>query len=75
MDQLRRRIVVIAKSCPKGLRDEERASHLLIHCSFTYKRWAAVISKYGMSWVIPRTNEDLFAQWNYRGNPSCAKIL
>ena len=48
------------------LKDEETAHHLLIHCQVTNKVWTAMLKFFYMSWVMPKTVEDLFLQWRLR---------
>lgn len=50
---LRRRNFIVVNGCPMCLRNEENASHLLIHCSVANKVCASIIHMFDMNWVMP----------------------
>ena len=40
-------------------RTEENINHLFVHCSFSLKVWAELLSELGVVWMIPRSSLDL----------------
>jgi hypothetical protein len=43
--------------------DGESVDHLLIHCGVTNALWNAILSRLGLSWVMPRSVKELMACW------------
>jgi hypothetical protein len=43
--------------------------HLLLHCDVASTLWHHVISRFGMSWVMPKRVIDLIACWWKAGRP------
>lgn len=76
MDILQRRRPYMLLS-PNVLCKEERASHLLIHCSFSSGVWAYFLSRLNISWVMQMPNDilELFFLWNAYGFGERAKIF
>eukprot|EP00268_Persea_americana_P031555 TRINITY_DN3077_c0_g1_i1.p1 TRINITY_DN3077_c0_g1~~TRINITY_DN3077_c0_g1_i1.p1 ORF type:complete len:146 (+),score=15.04 TRINITY_DN3077_c0_g1_i1:2680-3117(+) len=58
-----------------GLRDEETVHHLFIHCNFARNVWMILFARFGISWVMPWSVEDLFQQWNFKCQFARGRIL
>ncbi|XP_028074331.1 uncharacterized protein LOC114276709 [Camellia sinensis] len=41
----------------------ESLDHVMLHCSFTWKIWSAIIDWWGIQWVIPKSIEGLLIWW------------
>jgi hypothetical protein len=63
VDNLRKRKIIIVDRCYLCKRDGETVDHLLLHCDVASTLWNHVVSRFGMSWVMPRRVVNLFACW------------
>lgn len=52
----------------------ESVDHLLLHCYVVYALWSARLTRFGLSWVMPRRVFDLFACWWTSGRSRSAAI-
>lgn len=71
MHKLKKIRHVIVNGCPLCLEDKESANHLLLHCCFATKVWAAVCNRFRMLWVMLRTIFELFWHWKFTGGLVC----
>ena len=46
--------------------DGETIDHLFIHCTVARELWDAVLTLFGMHWVMPRWVVDLLDRWQGR---------
>ena len=75
IDNLRKRRVLIIDWCCMCKSSGESVNHLLLHCPLAQDLWNLVFTLFGISWVMPRGVEDLFACWfGIRGNPNSGAI-
>lgn len=75
MDKLKKSSIVLVIGCPKCLANEETNTHLLIHCSYATCVWGAILNRYGIFWVIPRSIAKLFNQWRFGCGTPHQKVL
>ena len=40
-------------------KSDEGVDHLFVHCRFSLKVWAKVLSNFNVVWVIPQSSFDL----------------
>jgi hypothetical protein len=52
----------VVDKCCICKRNEKSVDHLL-HCEVVCTLWNAILSRFGLSWVIPFWVIDLFAYW------------
>jgi hypothetical protein len=64
IDNLRKRKVLIIDWCCMCKTNGESVNHLLLHCPIAQDLWNLVFILFGISWVMPRGVEDLFACWS-----------
>jgi hypothetical protein len=64
IDNLRKRKVLIIDWCCMCKSNGESVNHLLLHCPLAQELWNLVLSLFGISWVMPRGVEELFACWS-----------
>jgi hypothetical protein len=62
-DNLRERNLIVINRCCLCKSDGETVDHLLLHCEVACSLWYAIFSRFGLSWVMPRSVVDLFAWW------------
>jgi hypothetical protein len=63
LDNLRKRhIIIVDRSC-LCKRDGESVDHVLLHCDVAFALWNNIFSRFGISWVMPRSVLDLVACW------------
>ena len=75
IDNLRKRRVLIIDWCCMCKSSGESVNHLLLHCPLAQDLWNLVFTLFGISWVMPRGVEDLFACWSgIRGNLNSGAI-
>jgi hypothetical protein len=75
IDNLRKRRVLIIDWCCMCKSDGESVNHLLLHCPLAQDLWNLVFTLFGVSKVMPRGVEDLFACWSgTRGNLAAGAI-
>ena len=75
IDNLRKRKVLIIDWCCMCKSSGESVNHLLLHCPLAQDLWNLVFTLFGISWVMPRGVEDLFACWSgIRGNLNSGAI-
>ena len=74
-DKLRRRNHFIVNGCPMRSRDEETAHHLFLHCNLARNVWMILFARFGISWVMPWSVEDLFQLWYFKCRFACDRIL
>jgi hypothetical protein len=48
--------------------------HLLFHCNVASAMWNTLLTRFGVSWVMPRRVIDLFAYWWKSIRPRSAAI-
>jgi hypothetical protein len=53
---------VISRCCMCKSSDET-VDHLLLHCEVASTLWDAMLSHFGLAWVMPRRVVDLLAYW------------
>ena len=75
IDNLRKRKVLIIDWCCMCKTNGKSVNHLLLHCPIAQDLWNLVFILFGISWVMPRGVEDLFACWSgKRGNSESGAI-
>jgi hypothetical protein len=62
LDNLRRRQVIVVNRCCLCELDGESVDHLL-HCEVARALWNTILSRFGLSWVMPNKVVDLMACW------------
>lgn len=67
---LRKRGMVVMEWCFMCKKNDESIDHLLSHCEVARELWAGVLSRAGLSWVMPMRVVDLLACWNSRHRSS-----
>jgi hypothetical protein len=63
LDNLRKRHIIIVDRCCLCKRDGESMDHILQHCDVASAMWNNIFSRFGISWVMPRSVLDLVACW------------
>jgi hypothetical protein len=63
-DNLRKRKIVIVTWCCMCKDDGESIGHLFIHCPVVKELWDAVLSLFGVMWVMPRRVRNLIEGWH-----------
>jgi hypothetical protein len=63
LDNLRKRHIIIVDRCCPCKRDGESVDHILLHCDVASALWNNIFSRFGISWVMPRSVLDLVACW------------
>jgi hypothetical protein len=75
IDNLRKRKVLVIDWCCMCKSNGKSVNHLLLHCPLAQELWNLVLTLFGISWVMPRGVEDLFACWaGIRGNMDSGAI-
>jgi hypothetical protein len=74
LDNLRKRQVVVINRCFICKKDGESIDHLLLHCEVAYALWCNILSRLGLSWVMPRSVLDLCACWCASGRTRSAVV-
>jgi hypothetical protein len=72
LDNLRKRNLIIVDRCCLCKRDEESVDHILLHCDLASALWNNIFSRFGISWVMPRSVFDLVACWWKSGRSGSA---
>ncbi|KAL9691852.1 hypothetical protein QQ045_012279 [Rhodiola kirilowii] len=67
---IRREEDLVCVLCGKA---SESADHLLIHCEWSWKLWAALIRWWGANWVMPETTKILLESWTITGSSKSYK--
>jgi hypothetical protein len=49
-------------------------NHLLLHCKVTNALWNAILSRLGLSWVMPSSVKELMACWCSGGRTRSAVV-
>uniref|UniRef100_A0A2N9ERP2 Reverse transcriptase zinc-binding domain-containing protein n=1 Tax=Fagus sylvatica TaxID=28930 RepID=A0A2N9ERP2_FAGSY len=62
-DNLRKRGIVLVDWCYLCKNAGESSDHIFLHCSLAKHLWDAVLSLFGMHWVMPRTVSELLGCW------------
>jgi hypothetical protein len=73
LDNLWKRLVIVIDRCCMCKKDGESVDHLL-HCDVASDLWSVLLSCFGISWVIPRRLNDLFAYWWSAGRPRSVSV-
>ena len=68
LDNLRRRQIIMVNRCCLCKLDGESVDHLLLHCVVARSLWNTILSRFGLSRVMPNKVVDLMACWWYGGN-------
>ena len=55
--------------------NEEMVHHLFIHCNFSRNVWTTLFARFGISWVMPWSVEDLLQQWYFKCQFARGRIL
>jgi hypothetical protein len=63
MDNLRNKHLIVVNRCCLCKLSRESVDHLLFHCEVANVLWNAIFSCFGLSWVMPFREADLFAYW------------
>jgi len=63
LDNLRKRHIIIVDRCCLCKRDGESVDHILLHCDVASALWNNIFSRFGISWVMPKSVLDLVACW------------
>jgi hypothetical protein len=61
LDNLRKMHTIIVDRCCLCKRDEESVNHILLHYDVASALWNNIFSRFGISWVMPRSVLDLVA--------------
>jgi hypothetical protein len=61
LDNLRKQQVVVINKCFMCKKDGESFDHLLLHCEVAHASWCNILSRLGLSWVMPSSVLDLCA--------------
>jgi len=69
MDNLRKWHVIVVDRYCTCKRNGETVDHMLFHCEVVYANWMVIFSHFGLSWVMPRNEVDLYASWRTSGSP------
>jgi hypothetical protein len=72
LDNLRKRNLIIVDRCCLCKRDGESVDHILLHCNLASALWNNIFSRFGISWVMPRSVLDLVACWWKSGRSGSA---
>jgi hypothetical protein len=72
LDNLRKRNIIIVDRCCLCKRDGESVDHILLHCNLASALWNNIFSRFGISWVMPRSVLDLVACWWKSGRSGSA---
>ena len=70
-DNLRKRNIVIVSWCCMCKDDGESIDHLFIHCPVVKELWDAVLSLFGVMWVMPRRVRNLIEGWHGSNHHQC----
>jgi len=73
-DNLRKRHVIVINRCYMCKKTEETVDHLLLHCDVASVLWNSLLSRFGMSWVMPRRVINLLACWWSSGRSRSAAV-
>jgi hypothetical protein len=73
-DNLKRRGYQLAGWFCMCRSDGETIRHLLLHCSVAYRLWSFVFQRFGIFWVLPVSDLDLFFGWHNWLGKSHSKI-
>jgi hypothetical protein len=68
MYNLKKRHIVVIDWCCMCKRDG-----LLLHCEVVCALWSTFLSRFGLSWVIPRRVASLLVDWWYYSECCCVK--
>jgi hypothetical protein len=68
LDNLRRRQVIMVNRCCLCKLEGESVDHLLLHCEVAHTLWNTILSRFGLSLVMPNSVVDLMFCWWSRGN-------
>jgi len=63
LDNLRKKRVIVIDRCCMCKMTGETVDHLLLHCEVARALWYVILSRFGLSWVMPFRVVDLFACW------------
>jgi hypothetical protein len=72
VDNLRKRHIIIIDRCCLCKRDGESMDHILLHCDVAYALWNNIFSRFGISWVMPRSVLNLLTCWWKSGSSRSA---
>jgi hypothetical protein len=72
LDNLRKRHIIIVDRCCLCKRDGESVDHILLHCDLASTLWNNIFSRFGISWVMPRSVLELVACWWKSGRSGSA---
>lgn len=56
------------------LEEDESPKHLFLQCKFAGRLWAAILRRFGMSWVMPCYTSKLFQHWQICTSMSRYKV-
>ncbi|OVA11911.1 Reverse transcriptase zinc-binding domain [Macleaya cordata] len=65
IDTLRKRGMCIPNCCYLCGRNNESASHLLLHCNYSKEVWNLILPHSGWSWVFPESVEGVAHSWSF----------
>jgi hypothetical protein len=63
MDNLQKRHIIVVNRCCMCKRDGESVGYLLLHGEVACAIWNVFLSRFELSWVMPRQVFDLYACW------------
>jgi hypothetical protein len=74
IDNLRKRHVIVIDRCCMCKRQGESVDHLLLHCETACALWDTILSRFGLSWVMPLRVIELFECWWTGGRSNSAVV-
>jgi hypothetical protein len=74
LDNHKRRQVIVVNRCCLCKLDGESVDHFLLYCEMAHALWNTILSRFGLSWVMPNNVVDLMACWWLGGNSKSAVV-
>ncbi|KAG2721506.1 hypothetical protein I3843_02G071700 [Carya illinoinensis] len=62
--------MIVMEWCFMCKKNGESIDHLLLHYEVARELWVGILSRAGLSWVMPKSVVDLLACWNGHHNSS-----
>jgi predicted GTPase len=56
LNNLRKPHIIVINKCCICKKKEESVDHLLLHCDVASALWYSLVSRFGLSWVMPQQN-------------------
>ena len=76
MDNLRKKNIIVTKSCCMCKRSGESIVYLLLHCEVAVEIWNMVCQLFGVMWVMPGNVKDCLGNWRaQKGNRTVLQTL